>query len=107
MSCQFQISKRNDSIRKLKNNIFSVEKTAEAQNHRVITEAARLESSELKSSDAKKSKLQQEIIELKKSVESETQVHRESELSLRKVCIKHVHSMCSNLKLFKRVLTEC
>jgi len=39
----------------------------------------------MKTSDGKKSKLQQEIIELKKKLESDTLAHRESELALRKV----------------------
>ena len=62
-----------------------MEKSSEEQNHRIIAEAARLEAGELKSSDGKKGKLQQEIIELKKTLESDTQAHRESELALRKV----------------------
>jgi len=39
----------------------------------------------MKNSDSKKGKLQQEIIELKKKLESDTVTHRESELALRKV----------------------
>ena len=39
----------------------------------------------MKNSDSKKSKLQQEIIELKKKLEGDTVGHRESELALRKV----------------------
>lgn len=39
----------------------------------------------MKTSDSKKSKLQQEIIELKKKLESDTLADRESELALRKV----------------------
>jgi len=41
----------------------------------------------MKTSDSKKSKLQQEIIELKKKLESDTLAHRESELALRKVLL--------------------
>ena len=63
----------------------NVEKSSEEQNHKIIAEAARVEASDLKNSDGKKGKLQQEIIELKKSLESETLAHRESELALRKV----------------------
>lgn len=77
-----------------------MEKGCEDQNHRIIAEAARLEAGELKSSDGKRAKLQQEIIELKKSLESETQAHRESEYSLRKVhtpleilMIKKIHKL--------------
>ena len=39
----------------------------------------------MKNSDSKKSKLHQEIIELKKKLEADTTGHRESELALRKV----------------------
>jgi len=79
-----EISKRNDIIRRLKNDIYNVEKTAEEQSRRIITEAAKQDASEMKTSDGKKSKLQQEIIELKKKLESDTLAHRESELALRK-----------------------
>lgn len=80
-----QISKRNDIIRRLKNDIYNVEKNAEEQSRRIITEAAKQDASEMKTSDSKKSKLQQEIIELKKKLEGDTLAHRESELALRKV----------------------
>ena len=64
-----------------------MEKNAEEQNRRVITEAAKQDASEMKNSDSKKSKLQQESIELKKKLESDTLTHRESELALRKVSV--------------------
>lgn len=51
----------------------------------MITEAAKQDAAEMKNSDSKKGKLQQEIIELKKKLESDTVAHRESELALRKV----------------------
>ncbi|KAL9957050.1 hypothetical protein ACROYT_G038634 [Oculina patagonica] len=79
-----EISKRNDIIRRLKNDIYNVDKNAEEQSRRVITEAAKQDASEMKTSDSKKSKLQQEIIELKKKLEADTLAHRESELALRK-----------------------
>lgn len=80
-----QISKRNDIIRRLKNDIYVVEKNAEEQSRRIITDAAKQDAAEMKNSDSKKSKLQQEIIELKKKLEGDTVGHRESELALRKV----------------------
>lgn len=64
-----------------------MEKNAEELNRRVITEAAKQDASEMKNSDSKKSKLQQESIELKKKLESDTLTHRESELALRKVSV--------------------
>ena len=39
----------------------------------------------MKNSDAKRGKVQQEIIEQKKKLEADTLAHRESELALRKV----------------------
>ena len=80
-----QVSKRNDIIRRLKNDIYTVDKTAEEQNRRVITEAAKQDTAEMKNSENKKSKLHQETIELKKKLEGDTTTHRESELALRKV----------------------
>lgn len=62
-----------------------VEKNAEEQNRRVITEAAKQDAAEMKNSDSKKAKLQQEKIEFKKKLEGDTVAHRESELALRKV----------------------
>ena len=62
-----------------------MEKNAEEQNRRVITEASKQDAAEMKNSDSKKGKLQQEIIELKKKLEADTVTHRESELALRKV----------------------
>lgn len=79
-----EISKRNDIIRRLKNDIYVVEKNAEEQNRRVITEAAKQDAAEMKNSDSKKAKLQQEKIEFKKKLEGDTVAHRESELALRK-----------------------
>ncbi|KAJ7340145.1 hypothetical protein OS493_002872 [Desmophyllum pertusum] len=79
-----EISKRNDIIRRLKNDIYNVEKNAEEHSRRIITEAAKQDASEMKNSDSKKSKLQQETIELKKKLEGDTLTHRESELALRK-----------------------
>ncbi|KAJ7375596.1 hypothetical protein OS493_040121 [Desmophyllum pertusum] len=78
------ISKRNDIIRRLKNDIYNVEKHAEEHSRRIITEAAKQDASEMKNSDSKKSKLQQETIELKKKLEGDTLTHRESELALEK-----------------------
>ncbi len=69
----------------MKTSIHNVEKNSEDQNHRLISEAAKAESGEIKNSDGKKSKLQQEIIQLKQSLQGNLGTHRESELALRKV----------------------
>ena len=54
----------------------------------------------MKTSDSKKSKLQQEIIELKKKLESDTLAHRESELALRKVLPVVITSVQFSLATF-------
>ncbi|XP_032242724.2 dynein regulatory complex protein 10 [Nematostella vectensis] len=79
-----EIAKRNEIIRRLKNDIFNVDKNAEEQNKRIVTEASKQDAAEMKNSDGKKAKLQQELIETKKKLEAQTVSHRESELALRK-----------------------
>ncbi|EDO44929.1 predicted protein, partial [Nematostella vectensis] len=79
-----EIAKRNEIIRRLKNDIFNVDKNAEEQNKRIVTEASKQDAAEMKNSDGKKAKLQQELIETKKKLEAQTAAHRESELALRK-----------------------
>lgn len=69
----------------MKTSIHSVEKNAEDLSHRLIADAAKAESAELKNSDGKKAKLQQEIIQLKQSLQGNLASHRDSELALRKV----------------------
>ncbi|XP_065066315.1 dynein regulatory complex protein 10-like [Rhopilema esculentum] len=79
-----EIDQLNDTIKNLKTSIHNVEKNSEDQNHRIIADAAKAESGELKNSDGKKAKLQQEIIQLKQALQSNLSSHRESELALRK-----------------------
>lgn len=50
-----------------------------------MNEATKEQLADEKNSDGKKTKLQQEIIEQKKGLESQIANHRESELALRKV----------------------
>ena len=80
-----QIFKRNEIIRKLRGNIHNVETTSREQNEQVATDATKEVMVEIKNSDGKKSKLQQEIIERKKKLDNNIHNHRESELALRKV----------------------
>lgn len=87
----------NDTIKHLKSSIHNVEKSAEDQSHRIIADAAKAESAELKNSDGKKAKLQQEIIQLKQALQSNLTAHRESELALRKVCFVIVNCKIHNL----------
>eukprot|EP00112_Aurelia_sp_Birch-Aquarium-sp1_P021190 Seg5637.2 transcript_id=Seg5637.2/GoldUCD/mRNA.D3Y31 product="Dynein regulatory complex protein 10" protein_id=Seg5637.2/GoldUCD/D3Y31 len=79
-----EIEKQNDVIKNLKTSIHNVEKNSEDQNHKIVADAAKAESGELKNSDGKKTKLQQEIIQSKQSLKNNLTSHRESELSLRK-----------------------
>lgn len=80
-----QISKRNDMIRRLKNDIYNIETNSEETNRRIINEASKQETADVKNSDGKRAKLTQEIIETRKKLEAERTTHRESELALRKV----------------------
>lgn len=79
------MSKRNEVIRKLKFDIFNVERTSKETNQQVINEATKEQLAEEKNSEGKRSKLQQDIIEQKKLIETTIAKHRESELALRKV----------------------
>jgi len=72
-------------IRRLKNDIYNIETNSEEMNRRIVNEASKQEQADIKNSDGKKAKLQQEYIELKKRLEAERAAHRESELALRKV----------------------
>ena len=80
-----KIEKLNDMIKHLKTSIQDVEKNAEDQSHRIISDAAKAESVEIKNSDGKRAKLQQEILQLKQSLQSNLTIHRENELAMRKV----------------------
>ena len=75
-------------IKNLKTSIHNVEKNSEDQNHKIVADAAKAESGELKNSDGKKAKLQQEIIQFKQTLKNNLTSHRESELNLRKVSLK-------------------
>ena len=79
------MAKRNEIIRKLQFDIFHVEKTSKESNLQVVNEATKEQLAEEKNSDGKRTKLQQEIIEQKKTTENQIVKHRESELALRKV----------------------
>ena len=85
-------------IKHLKTSIHHVEKNAEEQSHRIISDAAKAESVELKNSDGKRAKLQQEILQLKQSLQSNLTTHRENELALRKVGY-----FCWSLVVYKAV----
>ncbi|KAK3728548.1 hypothetical protein QZH41_011628 [Actinostola sp. cb2023] len=84
LTTPFEISKRNDMIRRLKNDIYNIETNSDEQNRRIINEASKQEMADVKNSDGKKAKLQQEFIETKKRLEAEQAAHRANEFALRK-----------------------
>ena len=79
------MSKRNEIIRKLRLEIFDVQRLSQEHNQQVLNEATKEQTAELKNSDGKKTKLREEIVELKKKFDTNMNDHRESELALRKV----------------------
>ncbi|XP_035691093.1 dynein regulatory complex protein 10-like [Branchiostoma floridae] len=79
-----EISKRNDHIRKLKNQLHTIEKFSEEHIRRTKMDADKEEQADMRNSDSKKGKLQQEINQLKQQLANLTAEHRESELALRK-----------------------
>lgn len=72
-------------IRRLKANIQAIEQETDSHNRKVISDAQKAELAELKNSDGKKSKLQQEIIQMKQKLQSLISSHKDNEMSLRKV----------------------
>ncbi|XP_028415906.1 dynein regulatory complex protein 10-like [Dendronephthya gigantea] len=79
-----ELSKRNEVIRKIKFDIFHVEQTSKETNQQVINEATKEQLAEEKNSEGKRLRLQQDIIEEKKLIETSIGKHRENELALRK-----------------------
>ena len=83
--CAFQISKRNDEIRRLKADLHQIEKFSEEHIRRTKSEAEKQQQADTKNSEGKQSKLQTELQQLKTQLANNTSEHRESELALRKV----------------------
>ena len=84
---KFQIHQKNETVRKLKSNISFIEHDSEVSNRKLVTEAQKVEIAEIKNSDGKKAKLQQEVIQLKQRLQTQVSSHKDSELTLRKVRI--------------------
>lgn len=77
---------KNEEIRKLKLAIQTLEQESDMVNRKLISDAEKIQTSEMKNSDGRKAKLQQEVIRLKQKLNSDTTTHRNNELTLRKVC---------------------
>ena len=82
---QQQIKKKNDVIRRLQGDLHQIQKFSEEHIKRTKSEAEKQEAADVKNSDGKKGKLQQEIAQLRTQMQALTSEHRESEQTLRKV----------------------
>ncbi|XP_067681005.1 dynein regulatory complex protein 10-like [Haliotis asinina] len=79
-----EIRKKNDVIRRLQADLHQIEKFSEEHIRRVKTEAEKQEAADMKNSDGKRQKLQQEINQLRTQLQNLTMEHRESEQELRR-----------------------
>ena len=64
-----------------------LEQGSDLVNRKIISDAQKIESADIKNSESRKAALQQELINLKQKYQSQVIQHRDSELSLRKVII--------------------
>lgn len=78
------VHQKNEEIRKLKLAIQTLEQESDMVNRKLISDAEKIQTSEMKNSDGRKAKLQQEVIRLKQKLNSDTTTHRNNELTLRK-----------------------
>eukprot|EP00118_Oscarella_pearsei_P018018 m.182076 g.182076 ORF g.182076 m.182076 type:complete len:467 (+) comp39285_c0_seq13:668-2068(+) len=81
---QKEISEKEAIARKLENDLYTVQKTSQENDHRVLAEAEKIETGDLKAHETKRTKLEQELARLKKTLADNRLAHRESELNLRK-----------------------
>ncbi|KAL3858482.1 hypothetical protein ACJMK2_013071 [Sinanodonta woodiana] len=84
-----EIKKKNDVIRKLKAELHQIEKFAEDHNRRVQSEAAKQEEADIKNSEGRKQRLQQELVQLKTQQQNLIVEHRENEQELRKTKFRY------------------
>jgi len=76
---------KNETIRKLKLSIANIEQETDLSNRKLISDAQKVELAEIRNSEGKKSKLQQEVIQLKQRLQTQVSSHRDGEMTLRKV----------------------
>lgn len=81
----WQTRRKNDIIRRLQEEIRQIDKQSEDNIRRVKMEAEKNISSELKTSDGKCAKIQQELILSRNSLQNLTNDHRNQEMELRRV----------------------
>ena len=62
-----------------------LEQGSDLVNRKIISDAQKIESVDIKNSESRKAALQQELINLKQKYQNQVVQHRDSELSLRKV----------------------
>lgn len=79
-----EIKKKNAVIRKLQADLRQIEKFADENNKRVTNEAEKQEQADLKNSESKKQRLQQEYNQLQTQLQNLTMEHRENEQELRR-----------------------
>lgn len=79
-----QVNEKKGIAKRLENELQTVKKTSEENDRRVLADASRQETTELKSYETRKSKLELEILQSRKKLADNRAGHRESELQLRK-----------------------
>ena len=79
-----EIEAKNEILRNNKLAIQTVEQESEILNRQLVGDANKKETLELKNSEGRKGKVQQDLIKLKQQLQNNLADHRESELALRK-----------------------
>ena len=83
-----QITKKNDVIRRLQADLHQIEKFSEEHIRRTKSEAEKQQAADVKNSEGKASRLQQELHSLESTLLNNVQEHRDTEGELRKVSHK-------------------
>ena len=65
----------------------------------MVSDAQKVEIAELRNSEGRKAKLQQEVIQLKQRLQTQVTSHKEAELALRKVS-KYLSRLLSKIEIF-------
>jgi len=79
-----EIRKKNDVIRRLQADLHQIEKFSDEHIRRTKSEAEKQEAADLKNSEGKRTKLTQEVSQLKTQLQNLVAEHRENEQALRK-----------------------
>jgi len=81
---EFEIRKKNDIIRRLQADLHQIEKFSDEHIRRTKSEAEKQEAADLKNSEGKRGKLQQELLGLRTQMQNLVADHRVNEQDLRK-----------------------